>query len=110
MVRTGCTWRYLPHDLPPQATCYQQWARWRDARVFETLNDDPRQVLRLHEAQAADPSAVIFNSRMLQSTLESGHRAGYDGAKHRKGSKVHLVVDMLEYLLAAVLTPANEQD
>ena len=34
VVRTGCAWRYLPHDLPPWATCYQQWARWRDARVL----------------------------------------------------------------------------
>ena len=42
VVRTGCTWRYLPHDLPPWATCYQQWARWRDARVFEALTDDLR--------------------------------------------------------------------
>ena len=109
-MRTGRTWRYLPHDLPPWATCYQQWARWRDARVFEVLTDDLRQVLRLNEARPADPSAVIFDSRTLQSTPESGHRAGYDGAKRRKGSKVHVAVDMLGNLLAAVVTPANEQD
>ena len=110
VVRTGCTWRYLPHDLPPWATCYQQWARWRDARVFEALTDDLRQVLRLNEARPADPSAVIFDSRTRQSTPESGHRAGYDGAKRRKGSKVHVAVDTLGHLLAAVVTPANEQD
>ncbi|SHL81939.1 transposase, IS4 family [Hymenobacter psychrotolerans DSM 18569] len=110
VVRTGCTWRYLPHDLPPWATCYQQWARWRDARVFEALTDDLRQVLRLNEARPADASAVIFDSRTLQSTPESGHRAGYDGAKRRKGSKVHVAVDTLGHLLAAVVTPANAQD
>ena len=110
VVRTGCTWRYLPHDLPPWATCYQQWARWRDARVFEALTDDLRQVLRLHGPRPAEPSAVIFDSRTLQSTPESGHRAGYDGAKRRKGSKVHVAVDTLGHLLAAVVTPANEQD
>lgn len=38
VVRTGCTWRYLPHDLPPWATCCQQWARWRAARVFEAFH------------------------------------------------------------------------
>jgi transposase len=79
--------------LPPWATCYQQWARWRDARVFEALTDDLRQVLRLNEARAAEPSAVLFDSRTLLSTPESGHRAGYDGAKRRKGSKVHVAVD-----------------
>jgi len=110
VVRTGCTWRYLPHDLPPWAACYQQWARWRNARVFEALTDDLRQLLRLHEARPAAPSAVILDSRTLQSTPESGHRAGYDGAKRRKGSKVHVAVDTLGHLLAAVVTPANAQD
>lgn len=110
VVRTGCTWRYLPHDLPPWATCYQQWARWRDARVFEALTDDLRQVLRLKEARSVDSSAVIFDLRTLQSTPASGHRAGYDGAKRRKGSKVHVAVDTLGHLLAAVVTPANKQD
>ena len=110
VVRTGCTWRYLPHDLPPWATGYQQGARWRDARVFEALTDDLRQVLRLNEARPAAPSAVLFDSRTLQSTPESGHRAGYDGAKRRQGSKGHVAVDTLGHLLAAVVTPANEQD
>ena len=73
------------------------------------MTDDLRQILRLHEARPADPSAVIFDSRTLQSTPESGQRAGYDGAKRRKGSKVHVAVDTLGHLLAAVVTPANEQ-
>lgn len=34
---TGCPWRYLPHDLPPWSAVYQQWTRWRDARVFDPL-------------------------------------------------------------------------
>lgn len=100
----------MPHDFPPWAACYQQWARWRDARVFEALTDELRQLLRLHSERPAAPSAVILDSRTRQSTPESGHRAGYDGAKRRKGSKVHVAVDTLGHLLAAVVTPANEQD
>jgi transposase len=56
------------------------------------------------------PSAAIFDSRTLQSSPESGHRAGYDGAKRRKGSKVHAAVDTLGNLLALHITPADEQD
>ncbi len=55
------------------------------------------------------PTAVIFDSRTLQSTPESGGRAGYDGGKRKKGSKVHIAVDTLGYLLGLVVTPANEQ-
>ena len=47
---------------------------------------------------------------MCSSDLESGSRAGYDGAKRRKGSKVHAAVDTLGNLLALLVTPANEQD
>ena len=94
----------------PRATCYQQWARWRDARVVEALTDDLRQVLRLVKARAAEPSAVIFDSRTLQSTSESRHRVGCDGAKRREGSKAHVAVDTLGHLLAAVVTLANEQN
>src|SRR5205085_7118879 len=53
---------------------------------------------------------AIFDSRTLQSTPESGPRAGYDGAKRRKGSKVHMAVDTLGHLLALHVTPADEQD
>jgi transposase len=44
----------------------------------------------------------------MQSTPESGARAGYDGYNRRKGSKVHLAVDTLGHLLALKVTPANE--
>lgn len=44
----------------------------------------------------------------LQSTCESGPRAGYDGYKRKKGSKVHIAVDTLGQLLAMHVTPANE--
>src|SRR5215510_3068476 len=56
------------------------------------------------------PPASIFDSRTMQSTVESGARAGYDGAKRRKGNKVHLAVDTLGHLLALCVTAANEQD
>ncbi len=57
-----------------------------------------------------DPTAVIMDSRTVQSTPESGGRAGFDGHKKRKGSKVHAAVDTLGQLLALKVTAANEQD
>jgi transposase len=53
---------------------------------------------------------AILDSRTLRSSPESGHRAGYEGAKRKKGSKVHVGVDTLGYLLALHVTPADEQD
>jgi transposase len=110
VIKTGVTWRMMPHDLPPWETVYQQTQRWIKAGVFEALVDDLRTLLRLEAGRAEDPSAVILDSRTLQSSPESGARAGYDGAKRRKGSKVHMAVDTLGHLLALHVTPANEQD
>jgi hypothetical protein len=67
-------------------------------------------LLREFSGRKAQPTAMILDSRTLQSTPESGARAGNDGAKRRKGSKVHAAVDTLGHLLALHVTPADEQD
>ena len=110
VVRTGSPWRYMPHDLPPWEAVYQQSQRWLRAGVFEEMVHDLRVLLRLSEGRASDPTATILDSRTLRSTTESGSRGGYDGAKRKKGSKVHAAVDTLGHLLALHVSPANEQD
>jgi transposase len=110
MVKMGGVWRMMPHDLPPWPVVYQQTQRWIKAGCFEAMAHDLRAILRLVLDRKADPSAVIMDSRTLQSTPESGARAGFDGHKKRKGSKVHAAVDTLGHLLALTVTPANEQE
>jgi transposase len=110
IVRTGSPWRLLPHDLPPWWVVYQQTQRWIEAGVFEAMVHDLRVLLRLADGRQEQPTAAIFDGRTLQSTPESGVRAGYDGHKKKQGSKVHLAVDTLGYLLALHVTPANEQE
>ena len=110
IVRAGAPWRMLPNDFPPWHAVYDQTQRWLRSGVFETMVHDLRALLRIAEGRAPDPSATVLDSRTLQSTPESGHRAGYDGAKRKKGSKVHIAVDTLGHLLALHVTPATEQD
>ena len=110
MARGGSSWRMMPHDLPPWYVVYQQMRRWLKAGVFEAIAHDLRAVLRIAQGRQEMPTAAILDSRTLQSTVESGARAGYDGAKRRKGNKVHLAVDTLGHLLALCVTAANEQD
>jgi len=110
IVRPGATWRMMPPDLPPWHTVYQQTRRWRAAGVFEALVGDLRQLLRELADRDPPPTAAVLDSRTLPSTPESGGRAGYDGAKRRKGSTVHLAVDTLGHLLALHVTPADAQD
>jgi transposase len=110
IVRAGACWRLMPHDLPPWHTVYQQTQRWLRAGVFEGIVHDLRMLLREIEGRSPQPSAAVIDSRTLRSSPESGQRAGYDGHKRAKGSKVHMAVDTLGELLALVVTPASEQD
>ena len=110
VVKTGAPWRWMPNDLPPWAAVYQQTQRWLAAGCFEALAEDLRIVLRLAAGRKPQPSAAILDSRTLRSTPESGERAGYDGAKRKKGSKLHLAVDTLGHLLALHVTPASADD
>lgn len=110
IIRAGAPWRMMPNDLPPWEMVYQQTQRWIRAGVFEAMVQDLRALLRLAKGRKEQPSAAIFDSRTLQSTPESGERAGYDGHKRKRGSKTHIAVDTLGHLLALHITPANEQD
>jgi transposase len=100
----------MPHNLPPWHAVYEQTQRWLAAGCLEQLMHDLRVLIRLGDQRVPRPSAVIIDSRTLQSTPESAGRAGDDGAKRRKGSKVHMVVDTRGELLLVTVTPANEQD
>jgi transposase len=110
IVHTGMQWRFMAHDLPPWHTVYQQTQRWLKAGVFEDIVRDLRMLIREINDRMPQPRAAILDSRTVQSTPESGRRAGYDGHKRRKGSKVHLAVDTLGQLLAILVTPADQQD
>lgn len=100
----------MPHALPPWHTVYQQRQRWLKAGVFAAMVQDLREVLRVAPGRHPQPSAALFDRRTLQSTPDSGTRAGDDGAKRRRGSKVHRAVDTLGHLLALPVTAAKEQD
>lgn len=110
LARAGAPWRLLPHDLPPWQMVYQQFRRWDEAGCFEAMVNDMRSVIRVSEGRRGQPSAVVLDGRTLQSSCESGVRAGYDGYKRRRGSKVHMAVDTLGQLIAMTVTSADEQE
>lgn len=110
LVRTGIPWRAMPNDLPPWEAVYGQATRWLRTGCFDALAQDLRAVLRLAGAREPEPTAAVLDSRTLRSTPESGGRAGWDGHKRTRGSKVHLAVDTLGHLLALRATPADADD
>ena len=74
IVRCGCWWRMMPHDLPPWQNVYQQAQRWMKACCFEAMAHDLRELSRLAKGRKAPPTAAIMDGRTLQSSPESGSR------------------------------------
>lgn len=106
----GIGWRAMPNDLPRWSAVYQQSQRWLAAGVFEVLAQDLRALLRVASGRSPEPTAAIIDRRALRSSPESGSREGYDGAKRKRGSKLHMAADTLGHLLALHVTPANVDD
>lgn len=109
VVKAGAPWRWMPHVLPPWAAVYQQAQRWLSAGRFERRAEDLHAVLGLAAGSEAEPSAAILDSRTLRATPESGERAGYDGAKRKQGSKLHMAVDALGHFLALHVWPCTSR-
>src|SRR5690348_9990335 len=97
MVRTGAPWRWLPTNLPPWEAVYQQTRRWIAAGCFEAIMQDLRLLVRAAAGRRPQPRVAIIDSRTLRSTVESGQRAGVDGHKRVRGSKVHAAVDTMAH-------------
>jgi len=100
----------MPHDFPSWTGVDEQRRRWLKVGVFAAIVEDLRAGLRAAQGRVIHPFAVILDSRTLQSSPESGQRAGYEGAKRKGGSKGHIAVDTVGQLLALRVTAAGEQD
>ena len=81
LLRTGCSWRQLPHDLPPWGTVHYYYRRWRIAGDWEQINDALREKVRLKEGRAAEPSAGIIDSQSAKTTEKGGLRAAMTRAR-----------------------------
>jgi transposase len=110
-ARTGCQWRYLPHDLPPYGAVYYYFAKWRDDGTDQTIHDLLRWQVREKAGRAEDPTAVVLDSQTVRASLNApAATTGLDAGKRSPGRKRGIATDVLGLLISVVVVAASVHD
>jgi putative transposase len=109
LVREGCSWRALPHDLPHWKTCYNFLRQFEADGTWDALVAALRVEVRTKLGREPTPSGACIDSQSAK-TAHGGAEVGVDGGKMVRGRKRHIVTDTLGLLLIVVVTAANLDD
>ena len=71
-ARTGCAWRFIPHDLPPWESVRIHFVHWRDRGVLEKVNRALNVLIRVDEDREETPSAAVVDSQSVKTTQKGG--------------------------------------
>ena len=86
LIRSGCSWRHLPHDFPPWYAVYTQFVRWRNRGVFEKMHDKTKETIREFLGRNGKASAAIIDRQSVK-TVEKGGSVDMMAGRKLKAEK-----------------------
>ena len=87
VLRSGCGWRHLPHDLPAWGTVYYYFRRWRREGVWDRMLAALRMRMRTKQGRDPEPSAAVIDSQSIKTSAVRGPEKGFDMGKKNLGQE-----------------------
>lgn len=87
VLRTGCSWRQMPHDLPNGKTVYHYFRKWKLDGTWDKIMTALRKQVRIQMGREEEPSAAIIDSQSIKTSPVRGAERGYDAGKKNPGSQ-----------------------
>jgi putative transposase len=75
LLRSGCQWNMLPHDLPNSKTVYEYYSAWERDGTWQRIHDTVRRRVRISAGRDPEPSAAIMDSQSVRTTEKGGSAA-----------------------------------
>lgn len=72
VIRTGCTWRDLPHDLPKWQAVYAYMRRMESAGTLRHITDALREQERIRQGRHPSPSTVVIDTQSVRTAEKRG--------------------------------------
>lgn len=108
VVKTGCSWRSLPHDFANWSTVYGYFNRWSKDGTWEMIHTVfVKKVRKKVLSRKKRPTAASIDSQSVKTTSCGGEEIGYDAGKKVKGRKRFVLVDTYGLVLAIYVCAAS---
>ena len=110
VLRSGCPWRLMPHDLPAWGSVYDYFRQWQKQGVWDQVLEALRRQKRKKQGRDEEPSAAVIDSQSIKTSAVRGPEKGFDMGKSIWGRKRNLLVDTQGDLMEVKVTAASASD
>ena len=87
VLRSGCSWRMVPHELPAWGTLYDYFRKWQAQGVWDQVLRELRMQVRVKDGRDPEPSAGVIDSQSIKTSAVRGPEKGYDAGKKNLGTQ-----------------------